>query len=39
MFINEKNIDNIIALYKKEQAIQKFGNLSITYIESECLQK
>ena len=39
MFINEKNIDNIIALYKKEQTIQKFGNLSITYIESECLQE
>ena len=39
MLINEKNIDNIIALYKKEQTIQIFGILNITYIESECLQE
>ena len=39
MLINEKNIDNIIALYKKEQAVQIFGNLSITHFESECLQE
>ena len=39
MLINEKNISNIIDLYKKKQAIKIFGNLSITYIESECLQE
>ena len=39
MFINEKNISNIIDLYKKEQAVKIFGNLSITHFESECLQE
>ena len=39
MLINEKNISNIIDLYKKEQAVKIFGNLSIIHIESECLQE
>ena len=39
MFINEKNISNIIDLFKKEQAVKIFGNLSIIHIESECLQE
>jgi hypothetical protein len=38
MFINEKNISNIIDLYKKEQAVKIFGNLSIIHIESECIK-
>jgi len=38
MIINEKNISNIIDLYKKEQAVKIFGNLSIIHIESECPQ-
>jgi len=39
MLINEKNISNIIDLFKKEQAVKIFGNLSIIHIESECLQE
>ena len=39
MLIYEKNISNIIDLYKKEQAVKIFGNLSIIHIESECLQE